>query len=477
MVIVILVLTTTSLIAEMSRTQGRTMDGETRGMTSDFDNESPGGNAVEDLTQNLPLAWSSPALDQTYDNAVPKDTEGDISSLLGLRKCVPFFFSSPEGHSKSELFLSTHVFSEALSSLPSHFDRRQLLDFCLSLKIISKESHSHLLQLETMTFPLDCTFLPASETIESFDNVLKLWNATEIIVQQLQLAAQYLKDEITDALLIILSFRISADHIQPLADCLSCSVPESSGSVSFKALQILWDWRDKEALHANCRTLVKAFLTSEIVPIDITRFVISYIKSEHQAQTSATSSSKNEGDEPSITQLRLNFAQSYVKVIEDIAQERIVDWLKVTSETDIHVFILKRCNWVNYDLLEELDNDLGNNKVFAMYVEQYKSTMKDFKVFQIPSQSIPAVLASGYSIFFILIQPPMRDLYSGSVLHEIKLKLSKKLNTEAVHILISGIVVDEASLWIRISIEEQILQKVSDDNIWKHQKQIDYDTL
>lgn len=92
------------------------------------------------------------------------------------------FFSSPEGHSKAELFLSTHVFSDALLSMPSDFDRRQLLDFCLSLKIISKESHSHLLELETMTFPLDRSFLPASETIESFDNVLKLWNGKKLIV-------------------------------------------------------------------------------------------------------------------------------------------------------------------------------------------------------------------------------------------------------------------------------------------------------
>lgn len=299
--------------------------------------------------------------------------------------------------------------------------------------------------------------------------------ATEIIVQQLQLAAQYLKDEITDALLIILSFRISADHIQPLADCLSCSVPESSESVSYKALQILWDWRDKEALYANCHTLVKAFLASETLPIDITRFVINYIKSEHQAQISVTSSSKNESDD--ITKLRHLFAQLYIKVFEDITQERIVDWLKVTSETNIHVFILKRCNWVNYELLEELDDDLGNEKIFAMYVEQYKSTMEDFEVFQIPSKSIPAVPVSGCSIFVIFFQPPIQNLYFGSVLHEIKSKLSKKLNTEAVHILISGIVVDEASLWIRISIQEQILQKVSDNNIWKQQKQIDYDAL
>ena len=296
-------------------------------------------------------------------------------------------------------------------------------------------------------------------------------------MQQLQLATQYLKDEITDALLIILSFCISADHIQPLAECLSSSVPESNESVSSIALQILWDWRDKEAPHANCRTLVKTFLASETLPTDITRFVISYIKSEHQVQISVTSSSKNEWDEPSITKMRLSFARAYIKVFEEITQERIVEQLKVTSETNIHVFILRRCNWVNYDLLEELDNELGDKKFFAMYVEQYKSTMKDFQVFQIPSKAIPAVRESGFSEFSIVFRLTMRHLYSGSVLHEIKLRLSKVWGTKAVHILISGIVADEASLWIRILIQEQILQKVSDDNLWKHQKQIDYDTL
>ena len=403
-------------------------------------------------------------------------------------------FSHPDSSLKSELFLSTQVFSDALSSLPSHFDRHQLLDFCLSLKIISKESHSHLLQLEIIKFPLDHAFIPAPGNFESFDNVLKLWNgkqlynvshfysyfalATEIIVQQLQLAAQYLKDEITDALLIILSFLISADHIKPLADCLSCSVLESNESVSSTALQILWNWRDKEALHANCRTLVQALLASETLPTNITEFVISYIKSRHQNQLLVTLSSKNELDEPSITEMRLSFARAYIKVFEENTQERIAKWLNVASDINIHDFILRRCNWVNYDFLKELDDDLGNKKVFGLYAKQYESTMKNFCVFQIPPQSIPAVPISGRCIFSIVFQSSMWNFYSGSVLYEIKSKLSKKWNIKEVHWLISGI--DEASLCIDVSIERQILQEVTRENLsfnWEDKNWISYDTL
>uniref|UniRef100_A0A1X7UVR8 Death domain-containing protein n=1 Tax=Amphimedon queenslandica TaxID=400682 RepID=A0A1X7UVR8_AMPQE len=271
------------------------------------------------------------------------------------------------------------------------------------------------------------------------------------------------KDQVTDALFIILSFRISADHIKPLAECLSCSVhPESNSaessndkSVSSTALQILWDWRNKEALHANCRTLVKAFLTSETLPTDITEFVISQL--EGQNQVSVTSFNYSKWDEPAeVKKMRLNFAQAYIKVFEGITQKRISEWLNVANDTNIHEFILRRCNWLNYDLLEELDNDLGDKKVFGIYVKQYKSIMKKIQVFRIPPNSIPTVPVSSRCIFTIFFQPSMQN-YSGSVLHEIN-------------------AIDETNLCIDVSIQKRMLHKVTNKK-WEDQNLISYDSL
>ena len=88
-------------------------------------------------------------------------------------------FSSPSSPS-SELLISAHVFNDALSSLSSHVDRRQLIDFCLSLNIISKESHSMLLQSESMSFPLDPVFATSSKDLTSFNNVMKVWNGKKV---------------------------------------------------------------------------------------------------------------------------------------------------------------------------------------------------------------------------------------------------------------------------------------------------------
>lgn len=103
--------------------------------------------------------------------------------------------------------------------------------------------------------------------------------AAESIQQQHQLAAQSLEDEITDALLIIFSFYVSENLIQPLAKCLCCPVPESVSQST--ALQMLWDWREKEELNAKCDTLVKALLSSATFPTEITKLLVSYMKSEH----------------------------------------------------------------------------------------------------------------------------------------------------------------------------------------------------
>lgn len=159
--------------------------------------------------------------------------------------------------------------------------------------------------------------------------------------------------------------------------------------------------------------------------------------------------------------MRLSFAQAYIRMFEGISQKCIAKWLKVPSDANIHEFILKHCSWINYDLLEELDDDLGNKETFGTYVKRFKSTLKKLRMFQISSKSIPAVQISDHCIFSVNCQSSM---HSGPVLHKIKSALSEKLNTKVAHLLISGIDHDEARPCIYISIQKkEILDNLTED--------------
>lgn len=219
-----------------------------------------------------------------------------------------------------------------------------------------------------------------------------------MIIRQLQLATEYLNDVITDALIVLLSFHISdPNHRKPLADCLGSDslVPVPHESLPSVLFQILWDWRNKVP-HANCHVLVEALLQSEALPFNIAEFVISYTKSEHHCDYSSSTLSHKKEHALSVMEVRHCFAQTYINIMEEIDKERVANWLRITSGTNIHDFILKRCSWVNYDLLKELANNFDRNEAFDKYVKLHERHMGDVRVFEIPSEFIPIIPVPGH---------------------------------------------------------------------------------
>ena len=296
-----------------------------------------------------------------------------------------------------------------------------------------------------------------------------------MIIRQLQLATEYRNDFITDALIILLSFHISDPNLlKPIADCLGSEslVPTSHKSLPSALLQILWDWRNKVPL-ANCRVLVEALLQSEALPFNIAEFVISYTKSRHHLDYSLSTLSYESDDTRTLSmmELRCCFAQTYINTIEEIGKERVANWLDITSDTNVHDYILKRCSWVNYDLLKELANNFDCNKAFDKYFKLHERCMGDVKVFEIPSEFIPIIPIHGHHFIQVILPQQLSSLFSGMVLYEIKSRLSKKLGVDEKYFLISDL--KEENLCITVAVGEQFLKHDTLDS----QKFIHYDAL
>lgn len=303
-----------------------------------------------------------------------------------------------------------------------------------------------------------------------------------MITQKLQLATEYLNDVITDALIILLSIHISdPNHLKPLADCLGSEslvlVPhESLPSVLF---QILWDWRNKVP-HANCRVLVEALLQSEALPFNIAEFVISYTKSRHHLDYSLSTLSYESDDMRtlSVMEVRHCFAQTYINIMEEIDKERVANWLGITSDTNVHDFILKCCSWVNYDLLKELANNFNCNEAFDKYVKLHERHMGDVRVFEIPSEFIPVIPVPSHHFIQVILPQQLSSLFSGMVLYEIKSRLSKELDIDEKHFLISGL--KEEKLCITIAVGEHFLKGDTLELLsifWDDQQFVPYDAL
>ena len=221
--------------------------------------------------------------------------------------------------------------------------------------------------------------------------------------------------------------------------------------------QILWDWRNK-VLHANCRVLVEVLLQSEALPFNIAEFVISYTKSEHRCDYSISTLSHKKEHALSVMEVRHCFAQTYINIIEKIGKGRVANWLEITSDTNVHDFILKRCSWVNYDLLKELANNFNCNEAFDKYVKLHERHMADVRVFEIPSEFIPVIPATvpGHHFIQVILPQQLFSLFSGMVLYKIKSRLSKNLDIDEKHFLISGL--QEAKLCITVAVDEQFLK-------------------
>lgn len=279
-----------------------------------------------------------------------------------------------------------------------------------------------------------------------------------MITQTLQLATEYLNDVITDALIILLSFHISDPNLlKPLVDCLGSDslVPVPCELLPSALLQIFWDWRNKVP-HANCRVLVEALLQSEALPFNIAEFVLSYTKSEHHCDYSLCTLSHIKEHALSMMEVRHCFAQTYINVIEEIGKGRVANWLRITSDTNVHDFILKRCSWVNYDSLKELANIFDRNEAFDKYVKLHERHMRGVRVFEIPSEFIPIIPVSGHHFIQVILPQQLFSLFSGMVLYEIKSRLSKKLDIAEKYFLISGL--NEAKLCITVAVGEQFLK-------------------
>lgn len=301
-----------------------------------------------------------------------------------------------------------------------------------------------------------------------------------MIIRQLQLATKYLNDVITDALIILLSFHISdPNNLKPLADCLGSEslVPVPHESLPFVLFQILWDWRNKVP-HANCRVLVEALLQSEALPFNIAEFVISYTKSEHHHDYSISTLSHKKEHALSVMEVRHCFAQTYINIMEEIDKERVANWLGIASDTNVHDFILKRCSWVNYDLLKELANNFDCNKAFDKYFKLHERCMGDVKVFEIPSEFIPIIPKRGHHFIQVILPQQLSSLFSGMVLYEIKSRLSKKLGVDEKHFLISGL--KEENLCVTVAVGEQFLKHDTLGRLsilWDDQQFVPYDAL
>lgn len=241
--------------------------------------------------------------------------------------------------------------------------------------------------------------------------------------------------------------------------------------------QILWDWRNKVP-HANCRVLVEALLQSEALPFNIAEFVISYTKSEHHCDYSLSTLSHKKAHTLSVMEVRHCFAQTYINVMEEIDKERVASWLKITSDTNIHDFILKRCSWINYDLLKELANNFDCNEAFDKYVKLHERHMRVVSVFEIPSEFIPIIPVRGHHYIEVNLPQQLSSLFTGMVLYKIKSKLSKKLDIDEKHFLISGL--KEEKLCITVAVGKQFLKHDTLGRLsilWDDQQFVPYDAL
>lgn len=241
--------------------------------------------------------------------------------------------------------------------------------------------------------------------------------------------------------------------------------------------QILWDWRNKVP-HANCRVLVEALLQSEALPFNIAEFVIIYTKSEHHHDYSLSTLSHKKEHALSVMEVRHCFAQTYINIMEEIDKEFVANWLEITSDTNVHDYILKRCSWVNYDLLKELANNFNCNEAFDKYVKLHERHMADVRLFEIPSEFIPIIPVPGHHFIQVILPQQLSSLFTGMVLYEIKSRLSKKLDIDEKHFLISGL--QEAKLCITVAVDEQFLKCDTLERLsilWDDQQFIHYDAL